>query len=352
MHHQQYRFACPATSACFRLSLPRHLCTFALISYRPLLFIYIPPPLPVCVYLCLHPSFCPFASISSWPILLLCACLYPATTVRIRLSLPRQQRQYVYLYSANSVRLLLLLVCQQCPFTFISTPHTFTTDRLCLSLSGHFCSFASICSAKSIRLPVSATQTIPGYVDHFSVRNAYLHPSLHHLQCTFASISSPPTMHVCVYLCLDISDRLCLPLPRKLHPFAPLPFCVYICPVTTVRLFLSTPCQQCLFSFISHPTTMLICVYLCPATSAPVCLSLKTTSARLRLSLLRQQCTFTSIFDSPTLTAITAQLALSLCVCLSRHICLFASIATPPTLSVAFYNVPVNTFSLRLSLAV
>ncbi|CAE1297896.1 unnamed protein product [Acanthosepion pharaonis] len=291
----------PTNSARLHLSLTGHFCSFISRHHFPFASISVYTPPSVRLHLSLPGQFCSFASVSTPPPLSVYVYLCPVNNVSMSLS-------------ANSGCWLLLLVCQQCPFTSISTPHTYTTDRLRLSLSGHFCSFASICSAKSTRLP----------------------------QCLSASISAPPSVYicvylcsptliVCVYLCLDISNRLCLPLPRKLHPFAPLPFCVCICPVTTVRLFLSTPCQQCLFSFISHPTTMLICAYLCPSTSAPVCLSLETTSARSRLSLLRQQCTFISIFETPTLTAITAQLTLSVCVSVPSY---------PP---VCVYRYPANT---------
>lgn len=291
----QYRFAYPATSVCFRLSLPRHLCPFLPISTPPTLHVctYLLPATSVrlCpattarlrLYLTTTLPLCPFASISSWPILLLCVCLYTATTVRIRLSLPRQQRQYESISTPPTL-----------PVCFFWSANN---ARLCLSLP-------------RIHTPLTVC--------------VYLYPDI----SARLRLSAPPNPPVCVYL------------PHKLFPVASIiflsamPVCIYLCITLSM----------------SHPTKMLICAYLCPSTSASVSLSLKTTFARLRLSLLRQQCTFTSIFDTPTLTAITAQLTLSVCVCLSRHICLLASIATPPTLSVAFYNVPANTFSLRLSL--
>lgn len=249
----------PTNSARLHLSLTGHFCSFISRHHFPFASISVYTPPSVRLHLSLPGQFCSFASVSTPPPLSVYVYLCPVNNVSMSLS-------------ANSGCWLLLLVCQQCPFTSISTPHTYTTDRLRLSLSGHFCSFASICSAKSTRLPVSATQTIPGCVYHFPVSNAYLHLSLHHPQCTFASISArqlwsfasisaSTSLTVCVYLCPANYTRLHLCHFASVSALSPLSVYFYLRPANNASFRLSLTRQQCSFAPISAPPPLPLCVF-------------------------------------------------------------------------------------------
>ncbi|CAE1297894.1 unnamed protein product [Acanthosepion pharaonis] len=144
--------------------------------------ISVPPPLPVCVYICpLHNNahlhlFLSFANSAR-------LCPPPTSSARFTpISDPPRKHDLAYRCSATTSGLRLSLTHQQCPFASISSCPTLPVC-ICVSLRLPDCVYLSLTNSASLLL------SIPHHVCPIATIPRHL--------CHFASISTLPLLFVC-----------------------------------------------------------------------------------------------------------------------------------------------------------